>query len=80
MIKIKYLATQRQILLLAACVQYLPLREFLEAIDLAETVGPIVDPTLYIRGVKNMDQIKRLAEGARSFQIEVEKVIREIQA
>lgn len=47
-----------------AMISQCDLPEILAAISRAETLGPIVDPTLYIRKHKSMEQDKRLVEAA----------------
>ena len=57
----QYLETQQQLVMLWSVVKDLDLGEFLSRISLAEAVGPIVDPTLYKRGMYKMEVIKGLA-------------------
>jgi hypothetical protein len=64
----EYQATQELILMLARRVRRLPLDKFLSAISRAEVVGPIVDPTLFRDAAGNLEEIKKMAEGARAFQ------------
>lgn len=75
----KYQITQNQILFLARFVADMPLGEFIKAIGRAHAVGPIVDPTLYRDGVRNMEQIDKLAKGLRTFQRTVEEVQADVQ-
>lgn len=65
-----YLMTQEKLIILGNLMEGMPLDEFLQAIDRVETVGPIVDPTLWMKGHRNMDKIKRIATAARAFQKE----------
>lgn len=60
----QYMDVQNELLMLCSLMARLPLEEFLEDINRAETVGPIVDPTLYIQGREPLSQIKSLAEAA----------------
>ena len=71
--KNEYLMVQNQILLIAGLVRDMPLTEFITAIGKAEALGPIIDPTLWIKGNKNMDIVKSLAVKLQSFQAEVLK-------
>jgi len=71
--KKKYRETQSSIFIIAAMVERLDLQGFLAAIDKAETVGPIVDPTLYIRGRRNLQTIKNFAGSLLTFQQAVAK-------
>ncbi len=61
-----YKATQDQVLMLVTLSAMLPLEEFLQAIARAETLGPILDPTLYrdflySDGRESLDFIKEAA-------------------
>ena len=64
----EYIAIQRQLLCFAGIIKDMPITEFLERINHCETVAPIIDPTLYIAGIDKLSSIKKIAEGARSFQ------------
>ncbi len=62
-----YELTQAMIINLVRQVSLLPLAEFLNAIEHAETIGPFVDPTLYQQylfkgGKENLDALKQFAE------------------
>lgn len=57
-----YLATQMTLIQIGQTASRLPLETFLEAINNAETVGPILDPTLMKRAEENLQAIKELAE------------------
>jgi len=72
--KEQYLATQELLLALSRQILMLPLKKFIEAIDLAETLGPVLDPTLYRQGADNLSAIRVLARAARKFQQEIERV------
>ena len=75
--KTDYEITQQQIIFIGMLVKGLPLDEFIAAIDRADTVGPIVDPTPWMRGNKEMMKIRELAAGLRNFQIVVNKIIQD---
>jgi hypothetical protein len=64
----EYLTMQSQLFTLASLVRGLPLEEFLLRINHAETIGPILDPTLYLQAGDKLAKIKRLAEGLHDFQ------------
>lgn len=64
----KYISTQQKIVLIAGLVKDLPLSEFINAINHAESVAPIFDPSLYMRGAPKMKLIKRIADGLLKFQ------------
>lgn len=57
----EYLITQIQLLELGKKVELLDLDSFLQCIANAETAGPIVDPTLYMKGMTNLRALKNLA-------------------
>lgn len=73
-----YEMTQEQLVILAQLINPLPLVEFLDAIDRAETLGPILDPTLFHKAGRRLEQVKALAHAARTFQIEVHRQMAEI--
>ena len=75
--KIDYEMTQQQIVFIGSLVKDLHLDEFIAAIDHADSIGPILDPTLWMRGNKEMMKIRDLAAGLRDFQTVVNKIIQE---
>lgn len=75
--RIDYEITQQQIVFIGSLVKDLHLVEFIAAIDHADSIGPILDPTLWMRGNKEMMKIRDLAAGLRDFQIVVNKIIQE---
>ncbi len=66
-----YSATQSQLLLLAGVAIEMDLPAFLERIQHSETVAPLLDPTLYMRGAAKLEQVRRLAAAANTFRAEV---------
>jgi len=72
----EYEVTQQQLLLLGTLVAEMPLEAFIRKADHAEAVAPFLDPTLYMRGGRNLGDIIRLAKAAR----ELQKVVLDIQA
>lgn len=70
----KYLMIQNQLILFASLIENMELEEFLQAINRADTIGPIMDPTLWMKGKDNMHKIERIAQAARAFQIECKAV------
>ena len=64
----EYIETRQQLLLLANVVSQMDLNGLLECISHTQTVGPILDPTLFIRGSKKLSAVKRIAQGAQQFQ------------
>jgi len=75
--RIEYMAIQVQLVLLAQVVEPLDLVRFLSAIDHSETMGPIVDPTLYLQTANKLENVKRLAQAALIFQREVRHQMKE---
>lgn len=67
-----YKETQYQLLMISRIfVENLNLDEFIKAINKAEAVGPVIDPTLFKKGNPNMQRIKNIAYAAQRFQNEV---------
>jgi len=69
----EYIQTQQQLLCLVGIIKDLPLKEFLHKIDICETVSPLINPILYMKGADNLTFIKRIAEKAQDFQNTVMK-------
>ncbi len=63
-----YQRVQDQILNLAVLIKQMPLKEFIEAADRAETIGPFTDPTLYLKARGRLAKIKQLAYRLKDFQ------------
>jgi hypothetical protein len=59
-----YITTQMRIIEMGKIANSLDLEAFLKCISNAETVAPIVDPTLYIKASANLAAIKKLAQVA----------------
>lgn len=57
----EYEALQAQVLLMAAMLNRLPLAEFVAAIDKAQAVGPMLDPTLYRAAADNLQYVEDVA-------------------
>ena len=74
----EYAQTQQQLILLAQFAKDLNLSGFLQRISQAESIAPIMDPTLWIRGHRQLEQIKRLAQALRPFQQEIQRQINEV--
>lgn len=60
----EYQATVRSCALVGSMLAQYDLPELLQAIDRADTVGPMLDPTLWIKKHGAMDEDKRLLEAA----------------
>lgn len=74
MSKDEYEETMTRIAVFAYTVQSLPLTEFLSAIDHADNIGPILNPTLWRDGQENMHKIRQVAEALKRFQSVVAEV------
>lgn len=72
-----YILVQQQITAFAGVVRNMPLRAFLERIDRAESVAPMLDPTLFMRAGKNLAVIKVFAESLLTFQRAIQKLMGE---
>lgn len=66
--KQEYLRTQKILFEMATLVADLDLNGFVEAISFSESIGPMLDPTLYMKGRANLEIIKRMAIAARAFK------------
>ncbi len=72
----QYEAVQAQLLLLCGLVERMPLDDFVRTAEHADAFVPFVDPTLWMKGSRNLSAVIRLARGACEFQ----KVIRKVKA
>lgn len=63
-----YLETQNKIFEEAANIKAMRLDEFIKATELADSAGPVLDPTLWRAGKKNLDVILKLARALKDFQ------------
>jgi hypothetical protein len=70
----EYAQTQSQLLLFAGLLRGMPLERFLESIQRAETVGPLLDPTLYMRAADALSAIKTIAFTLRDAQRKIEHI------
>ena len=66
--KVKYQETQNTILEVGKKIRFLRLDLFVDAINEAEAVAPMVDPTMYRAAMKNLKIVKNMAEGLMEFQ------------
>lgn len=76
---VAYPAVREQLMCLSKLILDLPLRGFIDRISVSEAVGPLLDPTAFIKGGDTLSKIKRLAVAARRFQKVVEEVRLEVQ-
>ena len=63
-----YEATQAQLTAVACIVSDMPLEEFINAIEHAETVGPILNPTLYLQTADTVGHLKDMAWALLEFK------------
>jgi len=66
--KEKYTQTQNTVLRVGKEIRFLRLDLFVDAINEAEAVAPMVDPTMYRAAMKNLHIVKKMAEGLMEFQ------------
>lgn len=64
----EYEMTQQMLVNAACIIGQLDLDEFLERINVADTLGAVLDPTLYRKGHRRLDKIKELARSAQVFK------------
>lgn len=72
-----YAAGQVMLLSAARVVRLIPLRGMLDQISKAEAIGPIVDPTLYMKAGANLRVVKRLTNALLPFWNEIQKLEKE---
>ncbi len=70
-----YLNTQYQLILLAKIINDLDLVGFLERINTAQGFGCFIDPITYSMTAEKLENLRRLAQVALKFQIEVHRQI-----
>ena len=75
----EYQGVQDQIVLVAQFAACLPIEDLLADLSHAETVGPILDPTLYRKALYSgkLDAVRRLAEKALALKQEFERQLEE---
>ena len=75
----EYTVTQHQLMVMAKIINQMDLTKFLERIETTHAVGPILDPTLYRKGVGKMTLVQRVAEAALKFQKVTKEVLSEFK-
>ena len=75
----EYQRVQDSLVMLAQMMKSLDLDldEFLARISDADSIGPMIDPTLWMRGNKKLENVRRLAVTAKTFQDEINRQIHE---
>jgi len=61
-----HMVTQ-QLLMMGNLVKDLKLAEYIEAINVSDATGPILDPTLWRKGHQKTAILRKMAEGFSSF-------------
>lgn len=77
MLKDQYAAVQGQLLAIVSIVAEMPLQEFIAAGERAQSIGPVIDPTLWRQGHRQLEGVMRLAIALRVFQMEMERQMAE---
>lgn len=62
----EYIQTQMRIIEMGKIADSLDLDGFLKCISNAETVAPIIDPTMYLKAQKNLSAIKNMTQAAKT--------------
>lgn len=69
----EYLRTQTLMLAMAKQAEGMDMDVFLDSINSAQTVAPLVDPTLYNKGSAKLQSIKNIAQAFKQFKDVVEQ-------
>lgn len=73
----EYLNAQQLLQMVAGMLSAIDIDAFLARIDAAETVGPIVDPTLFREAMGKLEKVKHLAMAARPLIKEAQRQLEE---
>jgi hypothetical protein len=73
--KTEYSIQLQSILNLATLVNQLKIADVLQAINHAETLGPILDPTTYLKAATSLECQKTIVEAALQFQQAIEEIV-----
>jgi len=74
-----YVQTQHSLTTLASIVTDMKLVAFINQANLAETIGPILDPTLYREAGQQLNDVKALAESLLPFQNEIKRQLKKAE-
>ena len=66
---------KQQISMFAQLLLPMQLSEFVEQINYEESIGPILDPTMFRKNMDEIQQLKQLAKAALNYQNEVKKIL-----
>lgn len=51
----------------ARILDFVPMQKMLDTVNRADSIGPILDPTAYMKGMKNLPPQRRVLEAAIAF-------------
>lgn len=71
----EYQETQKAIIEIGQKTTSLNIIGFLQAINQAQTIAPITDPTLYQKAMNNLEAIKHLAQAIQQVNIDYNRVV-----
>lgn len=74
----KYIETQVTIIKIGQMANRLDLDTFMRQINQAETIGPILDPTLSIKAAENLTAIKKLAKAVSDVKTAYEATLKAV--
>jgi len=74
-----YVQIQLSLVTLASIVKDMQLAAFINQANLAETIGPILDPTLYREAGQRLNDVKALAESLLAFQNEIKRQLKKAE-
>ncbi len=74
-----YIQTQHSLITFASLVKDMLLADFINQANLAESIGPILDPTLYRKAGAQLNEVKALAESLLPFQNEIKRQLRKAE-
>ena len=77
--KEQYAEIQAQLLTVAGVVADMELKEFILAGERAQSIGPFIDQTLWMKGHKQLEDVISLAIALRVFQMVIEQQMAEVR-
>lgn len=73
-----YINTQMRLIEIGKIADTLDLESFLRCISNAEAVGPIMDPTMYMKAAENLAAIRKLAESVVQVKVAYEQTFKAV--
>lgn len=70
----EWAAQLRVCYVLASALRAIPITQMLAAISIADSIGPIIDPTLWMSKSDKMRQDESVLQALRAAQVEIEKL------